>query len=336
MLTGPLQGLFCSFRHDQVLLAGAVVPGRYPLPPPELAGDIPIPDVLHPVPVGIFEFFRNQAHFPGFQDRPEGRLGELFHFQEPLIGEAGFNNGPRPFGGPYFIGICFPVDQQALFLEFPDHRLPGFEPVHALKLQAVGIERSIRVKDIDDFQVVLEAKGIIVFVVGRGNLQTTRPEINSHVVVRDNTYFPVTDRDANGFSMQVQIAVVLRVHADRRIAQQRFRTGCRDNHAFIGPDHRIGNVVEESLAFLVVHLFIGQGGLCFRVPVHHPVSPVNQPLAVQVHEYPDHGLLHFRVHGKTGTVPVAGTSEFLELLQDDPAVLAGPVPGLLHKILPTD
>ena len=76
---------------------------------------------------------------------------------------------------------------------------------------------------------------------------------------------------------------------------------------------------------------VAEGGLCLGVPVHDTHATVDEALAVEVDEDVDDALATLFVHSEGSTIPVAGSTEALELLEDDAPVLARPVPSVLEE-----
>ncbi len=132
------------------------------------------------------------------------------------------------------------------------------------------------------------------------------------------------------------IPLVLRVHSQRRIAQQRLRTGgCHNNALTLGTAHqRILDVPEMACLLHMLHLSIGNGGVAHRAPVDDPVSFINITLVVQVDKNFLYGLGAALVHGKPLSVPVCGRTHLFQLADDPAAVLFLPVPGALQELLP--
>ena len=88
-----------------------------------------------------------------------------------------------------------------------------------------------------------------------------------------------------------------------------------------------------AVLVLIDHLLVRQGSLCLRVPVHHAYAAVDVTFLVEVDENLDDALRTGLVHGEGSAVPVAGATQSAQLLQDDAAVLVGPVPGVLEELL---
>ncbi len=80
---------------DDDLAAVPAEPGRDPVPPPDLAGDAPVADIVHPVEVGILP---GRGDDPGlaFRDRLDRRFGQGFHPHEPLLGDQRLDDRLAP------------------------------------------------------------------------------------------------------------------------------------------------------------------------------------------------------------------------------------------------
>ena len=97
--------------------------------------------------------------------------------------------------------------------------------------------------------------------------------------------------------------------------------------------HVVLQVIEFRVLLLINHLFVRQSRLGLRVPVHHAHATVDEAFVIEVAEHLDDTLAPDLVHGKGRAVPVARSAQTAQLLQDDAAVLMGPVPGMLQKFL---
>ena len=104
-----------------------------------------------------------------------------------------------------------------------------------------------------------------------------------------------------------------------------------------GVDVRIGHVVAEveevALLLLINHLNVGEGRLCLGIPVDHAQAAIDEALVIEVAENAEHTLAALLVHGERRAVPVARSTEAAQLLEDDAAVLVGPVPSVLQELL---
>ena len=163
----------------------------------------------------------------------------------------------------------------------------------------------------------------------------------SRMGVLDHRDFPVDERDEHLLALEPEVALVLGVHADGGIGHDSFRTGGGDHQVLVGRiplpvGDEVFQVIEMALGVLVDHFVVTDGREGLGVPVDHPDALVDPAFLVEIDERVDHGLGEGRFHGEAGAVPVAGASELAELLQDDPAMLFFPFPGVLEKFLATD
>ena len=161
------------------------------------------------------------------------------------------------------------------------------------------------------------------------------------------------------------IARVLGMHGDRRVAQHglRARGGDGQHLAGLGAGRVHQGIIEvvemavrvlrqrlaqrrglqrravvarpfqRALAFDLQHFQIGNRGLELRVPVHEPLGLVDQPLAVQAHEHLGHRLRQTLVEGEALAAPVAAGAQPLELADDGAARLGFPFPDALEERL---
>ena len=328
LLAGFLHSLVEGFGHHEVIGSRSVIIGRDAMSPPQLARDAPVVDVFHPVAVGVLELFGDKAAHDGFQ----GWFGQMLHLEEPLQRDFRLDHRFGAFGGAHLVGVGFHFFQQTFFGQFLFDGLAHCETVHALVVQPVLVEGSVVVEDVDDFQTVFVAQHLVVDIVRRGSLQAAGTEFDVHVFVFDHRDAASDDGHDDAFAVKVPVAWVVRVDAHGRIAEDGFGTGGGHYDIVIGTFHVVTQVVQFALLFDIDHFFVRDGGEGFRVPVDHAVSAVDEPLVVQVDEYVRNGAGQVLVHGELGAVPVAGGAQFLELLEDDTPVLAGPIPGVFQEL----
>ena len=327
----------CGFHHE---LAVREVVGRNPLAPPELAGDAPVVGVLHPVAVGIDVALGDELRAAAL-DRLQGDLRQGVHLQEPLGGELGLDDGVRPLGVAHRRGVVFHLHQVAGFLQHLHDLLAGDEAVLADEDLRVLVQLAVVVDDLEDRQVVAQADLVVVHVVRRGHLQAAGTEVHLHVIVLDHGDFAVDQRDQDLLAAQPVVALVVRVHADGGVGHDGLRTGGGDHEELVrGIAVAVGNVIAEvvemALGVLVDDFVVTHGREGLGVPVHHPDALVDPSLAVEMDEGVQNRLAESRFHREAGAVPVAGATQLAELLQDDPAVLLLPFPGVLEEFLAAD
>ena len=69
---------------DDEAVAGVAVPGGDAVTPPQLAGDAPVVDVVHPLVVGALVVVGREADV-AFVDGLNGLVGEWLDLEEPLL-----------------------------------------------------------------------------------------------------------------------------------------------------------------------------------------------------------------------------------------------------------
>ena len=200
------------------------------------------------------------------------------------------------------------------------------------------------------------AEVVVVDVVGGGYLQTAGAELDVHVAVLDDRHLASHEGHDDAMAAKPLVLRVFGVDAHGGVAHDGLWTrGCDDGIvAFLVFMHNIAlllfgsqgldvdgssvckivfQVVEFRTLLLVFHLFGGEGGEGLRVPVNHAQAAIDEALVIEVYEDLGDALAAGVVHGEGRAVPVAAGTEFAQLLQDDAAVLMGPLPSVLEELL---
>ena len=87
---------------------------------------------------------------------------------------------------------------------------------------------------------------------------------------------------------------------------------------------------------LIVYLDIRKSRLALRTPVDDPVSLVNEAFVVKAYEHVLDCPVAAFIHGEALSLPVAGTSEFLQLCHYSAAIFLFPFPGSLQELFSSD
>ena len=85
--------------------------------------------------------------------------------------------------------------------------------------------------------------------------------------------------------------------------------------------------------FLINYFFIGKSSQSFRVPVYHTYTAIDQSFFKQVYEYFQYAFRTFFVHRESRTVPIAGSTQFAQLFQDNTSMFFFPFPGMFQKFV---
>ena len=135
---------------DGDLAAVVTVPGRDAVAPPELTGDAPVLDVLHPVEVGLVVAGRDELDLAGTDD-VDGRVCQRFHLDEPLLRDAGLDDGAAAVAGADVVLHGLDADKVTLFLEVGHTGFPALFGGHAdVLLRNVLVHAAVIGHDVDD------------------------------------------------------------------------------------------------------------------------------------------------------------------------------------------
>ncbi len=301
--------------RDRCLATIRAVPDRDPVPPPELAGDAPVMDVLQPVQVDALEAVRLERQ-PAVVRRGYRGLCQRGHLDEPLLADQGLDHGVAPLAVTDGVGVRLDLDQRAVRLQSLHHAPSGIGNRQAGERPRRLVHRAVEVHHERHGQAMTAADLEVVGVVGWGHLHGAGAKRRIHRLISDNWNLTVQDRQPHRLADEVRIARVLRVNSHPGIAQHRLRPGRSDDHhlpVFAALD-RVGEVPERRLLLPVDHLKIGEGRHAPRTPGDDPLAAVDQPLVVEVLEDVAHRPGRPRIHGEEKPRPVARSSQKPELL----------------------
>ena len=159
-----------------------------------------------------------------------------------------------------------------------------------------------------DHRHLLEAVPAADLEVGRvvpgRDLQRAGAELGIHVLVGDDRQPPAHQRQDRRLADQARVALVARVHRDRRVGQHRLRAHGGHGHRARARLERVVDRVERVLDRALLDLEVGDRGAQARVPVDHVVVAVDEPLLVQAHEHQRHGARVGVVHREALVVVV--------------------------------
>ena len=176
----------------------------------------------------------------------------------------------------------------------------------------------------------------IVRVVERRDLDSAGAELGVDVIVGDDRDAPPDDGELDLSTHQSRVAVVLGMHGDRHVAEHRLGPGGGDHDGAVTFGRRVPEVPETSVDLPRLHLEVGHCGPEHRRPVHHVLTAVHQPLAVELDERRTDRRRQAFVQGETLAGEVTTGAEPFELAADVRVVLLLPLPGALQERLPPD
>ena len=258
--------------------------------PPELAADVPVAHLGHPVLPDLDEALRQDLGPAGARGLQRGR-GQRRDSDEPLGLEARLHDvvGALAVAEQHLVGLD--RLQVAARLQCLHDLAAGLVAIQAGELGAVLVDAGGVVEHGDHRQAVALAGLVVVLVVGRGDLHRAGPEGAIHHRVGDDRHRPVHERDHRPAADQRGVARILGVDRHGGVAQQRLRArrGDRDPGVRIG---RAGRFVDQVVAhrpeaarrLLRDHLQVRDAGPAAGAPVDQRLGPVRQPFAIQAQE----------------------------------------------------
>ena len=306
--------------------------------PPQLAADAPVLEVFHPGSVGLRPARGVEGDLSGV-DGVERRPLELVDGDEPLLGQ------PRLQGGVATVAVhngvieVLDVIEQVVLLEPLDDGLAALVAVHAGELAIALDDHRVLVKDVDLRQVVGLTHGVVVGVVSRRDLNKAGTEVGVDVPILKNGDLAVDDGELDGLTHEGGLLGILRGNGNARVAEHGLGARSGDDDVVLAVDRlgqRVAQVPQVALLVLVLGLVVRDSGGAVGAPVDDALAAIDQAVVVPVAEDLAHGLGVVLVHGKALVVEVDGAAHALDLLDDDAAVLVGPVPAGVDKLVTTD
>ena len=314
------------------------VENRNAMAPPQLAGDAPVFKVLHPGGVGLRPARGVERHLAGV-DGIERRPLELIDSDEPLLGKPGLKRSVATIAMHNGVVEILNVIEQAVLLKPCDNGLTALIAVHARELAVALDDHRMLVKDIDLRQVVSLTHSIVVGVVRGSDLDEAGTEARVHVVIGEDGDLAVDDRQLDGLAHKGGLLGILGRDGHAGIAQHGLGTRGGNNNVILAV-HRLGERVAQvpqmAVLVMVFGLVVRDSGGAVGAPVDDALTAIDQAVMIPIAKHATHGLGIIGIHGKALVVEVDRAAHALDLLDDDAAVLMGPIPAGVDKLVATD
>ena len=94
---------FRFFPGCDLRAAILAIPDGNAVSPPELPGDTPVADILHPIQIDLGKALGDKTDLPVLY-RFNRRGGQRLHLHKPLLGDERFNHGVAAVAGPDRMG----------------------------------------------------------------------------------------------------------------------------------------------------------------------------------------------------------------------------------------
>src|SRR5215203_2979330 len=199
-------------------------------------------------------------------------------------------------------------------------RLAGLLTAHALEGASSGVDRPVRVHDVDGVEAEVAPYLEVVGVMRRGDLEDTCTEFGIYVLVGEDLYLPLDKRHHDPAPDKVTVPPILGVDDERHVAEHRFRTRGEDLSVIFSVGtwalvvhEGVADAVELALYFLVVDLEVRDGRTVVRAPVGDTVAAVDQTFVVQADKCSLDRVDVIVIHGVAEATPVEGGAEPLVL-----------------------
>ena len=306
--------------------------------PPKLAADAPVLEVLHPGGIGLRPTRGVEGHLAGV-DGIERRPLELVDGHKPLLGQPRLQCGVATVAVHDGVIVILDVIEQVVLLKPLDDGLAALLAGHAGKLAVALNDHRVLVEDVDLRQVVSLTHGVVVGVVGRGDLDKAGAKVGVDMPILKDGDLTVDDGELDGLTHKGGLLGVLRGDSHARVAEHGLGARSGDDDVVLAVDRlgqRVAQVPQVTLLVLVLGLVVRDGGGAVGAPVDDALAAVDQAVVVPVAEHLAHGLGVVLVHGKALVIKVDGAAHTLDLLDDDAAVLVGPIPAGVDKLIAAD
>ena len=314
------------------MTALVAVPSGDLMTPPQLTGDAPVMDILHPVDIGLGKALGNELDGVVLH-HADGLLSQRLHLHEPLGGDQGLHVVVAAIAGAHIVAVGHGLDEVALGLQIGNDGLAALVAIHAVILAAVFVDLTVIGDAADNLKVVAQTHLEVVGVMGGGHLHRAGTETDLAVLVTHDGDLAVHDRQDAGLADEVLEVLILGVHGNAGIAHHGLGTGGGHHDVTAAIGERIADMPQVAGLLGVLHLGVRQRRQAVGAPVDDAAALVDETLLVQLAESLADGAGAALVHGEAVAAPVAGSTHLLLLLHDTAAVLLLPCPHALEELL---
>ena len=180
----------------------------------------------------------------------------------------------------------FLLHQQTQLRQLRQNPLARLKPVEPTEpLRHVAVHLGVQVQHLNPRKIVPATRLEVVEVVRRRNLHSARTELHARsLAVGDDRNATVRQRKRNLLAVKMKVTRVGRIDRNRRVTEQRLGPRRRNHQSLIAPDNGIGDMPQEPVLFLLLHLEVAEHRLAGRVPVHQPVVLVDETLLPKPHK----------------------------------------------------
>ena len=170
------------------------------------------------------------------------------------------------------------VIEKVMLLEPLNDGLAALLAGHAGKLAIALDDHRVLVKNVDLRQVVGLTHGVVVGVVGRGDLNKAGTEVSVDMPILKDGDLTVDDGKLDGLAHEGGLLGVLRGNGDARVAEHGLGARSGDDDVVLAVDRlgqRVAQVPQVALLVLVLGLVVRDGGGAVGAPVDDALAAVD-------------------------------------------------------------
>ena len=184
--------------------------------PPDLARHTPVPDIIHPVVIGVGPHIRDNFGLSVFNSG-DGFFSQGFDAHKPLFGQVRFNHclAAVTVADTVFIGFNF--DQQTLLIQIFYHSLAAFKSVQSFIGSGFGGHVAIVADDLQAGKVMTGTDFKVIGIMGRGDFQSPGAKGHVYIAVFNDRNFSIHQRQYDRIVSNVLIAWILGVNRHRSV-----------------------------------------------------------------------------------------------------------------------
>ena len=248
--------------------------------------------------------------------RLERRLARLLHCAPPLERDERLDPGVAALTGPDGVPVALSLLELTALAQPLDDALVGLGLGKPGKLAGGLVHPAVGADHGQNRQVVAPADLEVGRVVTRGHLERAGTEVRLDRLVGDHRHAALDERDDDLPADRVAVTLVLGMHRDRDVGEDRLRPHGRDRERPIAVGEQVLRIRQGVVYVLVHDLEVRDRRLVERAPVDDPVRAIDPPSLPEVHEEAHHRLDVGVVHREPLARVVERAAEPAELGHD--------------------
>ncbi len=144
--------------------------------PPDLTGDTPVADIVHPGVKGIVPGIRVELD-SFLPHRRHSLVRQGPYRDKPLLGGGGLNHGGAAVALTHSMVIVFDLVKKTHLIQILDDLLTAGKTIHTSILASLIIHDAVVIHDLNSFQIMAQTDLVVVPVMGRRDLEGTGSEL---------------------------------------------------------------------------------------------------------------------------------------------------------------